>query len=154
MRAVVPLLSSAHCCHRPGSWAGVGALGSEIHRQLVTQQRPTLAQRDKVSAIARPPRCGDLVNSAKRAQKAIAPSAFGHDLRMTLGTTPASPVRSRVVAQLERWGCPILYSPAVYLDVRKNPTAETSRRQFSGSKCFGFSPNNFGKILKNPPGIY
>ena len=61
------------------------------------------------SSVGRPPRCGHLVNSATRAQKAIAPSAFGHDLRVTLGTTPVSSVRSRVVAQLERWGCPILY---------------------------------------------
>ena len=60
------------------------------------------------SSVGRPPRCVHLANSATRSQKAIAPSAFGHDYRMTLRTTPVSFVRSQVVAQLKRWGCPIL----------------------------------------------
>ena len=64
------------------------------------------------SSVGRPPWCGRFVNSATRAQKASTPSAFGHALRMALETTPVrpNPVRSRVVAQLERWGCPILHS--------------------------------------------
>ena len=72
------------------------------------------AQRDKnlhppsASSFGRPPRCGHFVNSTTRAQKFSAPSATGHYLPMTLGTTLLSLVRSRVVPQLKRCGCPIL----------------------------------------------
>ena len=46
----------------------------------------------------------------EKAQQLTAPSAVSHDLPMTLGKTMLSLVRSRVVAQLERYGCPILYT--------------------------------------------
>ena len=73
------------------------------------------------SSVGRSPRCGHLANSAPRAQKAVAPSAIGQDLRRTLGTTLVSLVRTRVVAELERCSCPILYSLVPnFLKILKN----------------------------------
>ena len=77
------------------------------------------AQRDKVSAIialAGVNRSTTLVRSlcevAHKSPKCYENCAYavGHDLRMTLRTTLVSLVRSRVVAQLERWSCPTLDS--------------------------------------------
>ena len=79
------------------------------------------------------------MKSATKAQKATAPSAFGYVLRRTGGTNLSSFLCSRVAAQLERWGCPIIYSLVA---------PEFSRRHFSGSEVFGLSRNEIRKILE------
>ena len=76
------------------------------------------------SLVDCPPRCGHLVNSATGAHKAIALYAFGHELRMTFRTTLISYASSRVVVQLERWGCPIRSS--LELEFRMKNTLTTS----------------------------
>ena len=97
------------------------------------------------------------MNSTTIVQKAIAPSAFAHDLGTTLGTPPVSFVRSRVVAHLEQWGCPIHYGL-----VRKFP-GKPERLQavivrgrslsaigYYSRNLFGKNPNVRGKeTLKN-----
>ena len=81
------------------------------------------AQRDKslsciimllsVSLLGRPPRCGHLVNSTKELRNSLRLlRRVMSSLGMTLGTALLSLVRSRVVAQLERCDCPILYPHA------------------------------------------
>ena len=59
---------------------------------------------------------------------------------MALGTTLLSLVRSRVVAQLERCGCPILYTlvPNFQCCPEKN-------NKKKGGEFFRFSRENFGK---------
>lgn len=60
--------------------------------------------------FGRPPGCDHPANSTKKGRTLAAPSPINHNLRMTWGRTLLSLVRSRVVAQLERCGCPILYT--------------------------------------------
>ena len=63
---------------------------------------------------------------------------------MTLGTTLVSLVHSRVAAQLERWGCPILYNLAPkFPEKPKNVMAS-----FFGVGLFGFAWFFFGKVPK------
>ena len=116
---------------RPDSYAGAGALGSEIHHQLVELQCPTRRKSQLLlspSSFGRTPRRGRFVNSTERAQKLIAPSAISHDLPMAVGTTLLSLVRSLAVAQLGQRGCPTMSYICSFLEKLKKLEAAS----FSG----------------------
>ena len=91
------------------------------------------------STVGRPPRCSHLVISTTRARKAVAPYTCCHDLRTTLGTTLVKLVRSRVVAQLERWGCPILYSHVPIFPEKNEKLQDVN---FRGRIGLAFPENN------------
>ena len=109
------------------------------------------AQHDKVSAIALTglSRSATSVRSpcelGRESPEAIAPSALGHHLRIPLGTTLVSLVRSRVVAELERWGCPILYSLVPKIPGKSQKVQDVV---FRGWNFSAFPENKIGKELK------
>ena len=83
------------------------------------------------------------VNSTTRAQKPTAPSAISHDMPMTLETTLLSLVRSRVVAQLERCGCPIYTLVPILYFFPYKINKKNVKASFFGGEFFRFFPNLF-----------
>ena len=68
---------------------------------------------------------------------------------MALGTPLVSLVRSRVVAQLERWGCSILYTTFPENPFITNDAISWGRSFFCFPRKKSGQYRNFGKILKN-----
>ena len=129
--------------HVSAPWGVKSITNSSRYKERPTRQTSQLLFMPSASSFGRSPWCGQFVNSTTRAQKLTASSAISHDLRMTLGRTLLSLVRSRMVAQLERCGCPILYTLVPFFFCFSSKTTEKHAGHFfSGVKLYFFF---FGK---------